>query len=319
MKKEKRIYLFFVGLLITGLIMAETSPLAAADKKFRMGISLPASDNPYWTAVRRGAEAKAKESNVDLLVKVADENQVKQLKDVEDFIQMKLDLIMVSAIEREGSQRVFEACKAAGIPTIAVGRGTISDLQLFWIGFDEYRVGVIFAEWVVKKFPNGCKLAWLRGPAGAGSFLDMEKGALSVWEKNPQVKIVYKQAGRDNRPTGMKLAEDALQAFPKGQLDVIIGGNDELGLGALSAVEAAGRTEVLVTGTNGTADALAAAKKGRLALTVGKPSGLLGYGAVEQAIDYLNGKRDFVKKQFVDPVPITPENIDKIDTTWTPK
>jgi ABC-type sugar transport system substrate-binding protein len=114
----------------------------------------------------------------------------------------------------------------------------------------------------------------------------------------PQVKIVYKQAGRDNRPTGMKLAEDALQAFPKGQMDVIIGGNDELGLGALSAVEAAGRTEVLVTGTNGTADALAAAKRGRLALTVGKPSGLLGYRAVEQAIDYLNGKRDFIRNSL---------------------
>jgi len=319
MKKEKMIYLFIVSLLITGLIMAETSPLAAADKRFRLGMSLPASDNPFWTAVRRGAEAKAKELNVDLLVKVADENQVKQLKDVEDFIQMKLDLIMVSAVEREGSQRVFEACKAAGIPTIAVGRGTVSDLPIFWIGFDEFKVGVIFAEWVVKKFPNGCKLAWLRGPAGAGSFLDMEKGGMSIWEKNPQVKIVYKQAGRDNRPTGMKLAEDALQAFPKGQLDVIIGGNDELGLGALSAVEAAGRTEVLVTGTNGTADALAAVKKGRLAMTVGKPSGLFGLRAVEQGVEYLNGRRDFLKKQYIEPVQITPENIDKIDTTWTPK
>jgi ribose transport system substrate-binding protein len=290
-----------------------------ATKKFRIGLSTPASDNPFWTTVRRGAEAKAKEMNVELLVKVADENQVKQLKDVEDFIQMKLDLIMVSAVEREGSQRVFEVCKAAGIPTIAVGRGTISELPIFWTGFDEFKVGFIFSEWTVKRFPNGCKLAWLRGPAGAGSFLDMEKGAMSVWEKNPQVKIVYKQAGRDNRPTGMKLAEDVLQAFPKGQLDVIIGGNDELGLGALSSVEAAGRTEVLVTGQNGTADAIAAVKKGRLALTVAKPSGVLGLSAVEQAVEYLKGKREFVKKQYVDPIPITPENIDKIDTTWTPK
>ncbi|MBA4394554.1 MAG: hypothetical protein C0407_13455 [Desulfobacca sp.] len=319
MRKEKMIGLMIVGFFVAGLIFLGTSPVAAADKKFRMGISLPASDNPFWIAVRRGAEARAKELNVDLLVKVADENQVKQLKDVEDFIQMKLDLIMVSAIEREGSQRVFEACKTAGVPSIAVGRGTVSDAQLFWIGFDEFKVGFIYGEWAVKKFPNGCKLAWLRGPAGAGSFVDMEKGAMSVWEKNPQVKIVYKQAGRDNRPTGMKLAEDALQAFPKGQLDVIIGGNDELGLGALSAVEAAGRTEVLVTGTNGTADALSAVRKGRLALTVGKPSGLLGYGAVGQAVEYLKGKRDFVKKQYVEPVPITPENINKIDTTWTPK
>ncbi len=303
-------------LCVTIALLAGTATVGSA-KTYVFGVSLPASDNPYWVAMRRGIEKTAAANGIKLQIAVANETVEKQVTDIEDMIQAGVDFLLVASVQRSGATKPIEDAVKAGIPVIAIGRDCDSTAPICWIGNNEAEVGRLAAEWIVARFGSaGAKIVWLRGPAGAQSYADMESGATAVFSKNPQIQILTKLAGRDNRPTGMQLMEDALQAYPK--IDAVFGGNDELALGALAAIEAAGRKGIVVIGTNGSKDARDAIIAGRLGMSVMKQPGLIGKLGVETALAYLGGARDIPKKTYAPVVLLTPDNISTTDVQYAP-
>ncbi len=267
--------------------------------------------------MRRGIESAAKANDVKLRIAVANETLEKQVTDIEDMIQAGVDFLLVAAVQRTGAVKPIEDAVRAGIPVIAIGRDCDSTATVCWIGHNDVETGRLQAEWLVEKSGSrGANIVWFRGVAGAQTYADVEVGANEVFAKNPQVKILTKLAGRDNRPTGMQLMEDALQAYP--EIDAVLGGNDELALGAIAAIEAANRKGIVVIGVNGTKDARDAILAGQLGMTIMKRPGLIGKTAIETALAYLAGKRDISKKIYVPTVVLTPENISTTDLQDAP-
>jgi ribose transport system substrate-binding protein len=143
----------------------------------------------------------------------------------------------------------------------------------------------------------------LRGPAGAATFDNLAKGYKEVMAKYPNIKIVYEHDNKLSREEGLKLAEDAIVAHPN--LALIYGANDDVALGAIQAVKAAGKAgKIVVTGMNGVPPALKAVKAGEIAMTVELNPVAWGRLGVDTLDTYMKGgkleQKVFIKHELVD-------------------
>jgi len=232
-----------------------------------IGVALASDTNPFYIAMLRGIQMRAKQIGYDVSVVTANSDVAKQIDGVNDLIAKGVDGILISPIDAKALCSVFDKAKAAGIPMMSIARGSACKSQVLHIAVDELLVGSQIAEWTAKKIAYKGKVAMLAGPAGAQAFMRFAKGYEDTMAKYPNIKIAFKHELLLTRENGLKFGEDALVAHP--DLKAIYGANDELGMGAAQAAAAAGlKANVIVTGMNGIPPAVRAVKRGAMDLTV---------------------------------------------------
>jgi ribose transport system substrate-binding protein len=301
----KRLLIF---VLLVLFIFSSTTVFA--QKKTRIGVSLPAADNPFFVRMREGVEEAAKKYNVEARIFLAGENQAKQLSDCEDLIQSKVDVLVFVPVDTQAAVPIVELAVAAGIPVVDLNRRVQSDKYMVRIGSDDVQVGVRIGEFLAKKLNGKGDLVMLRGKAGASVANQREEGLLSVITKYPGIKVLSKMANEHQRAEGMRIMEDLLQTHPK--IDAVYCINDEVALGAVGAIEAAKRKGILVTGIDANKDGIEAVRQGRMALTVAQRPRLMGKLGIEYALKIINGEK-IPKEVVTDIVVITPDNINSVD------
>ena len=238
---------------------------AAAEKT--IGVALASDTNPFYIAMLKGIETRAKELGYKVSVVTAEEDVARQLNGINDLIAKGVDGILASPIDAKALCSAFDKAKAAGIPMMAIARGSACKAQLLHIAVDEIRVGREIAEWTARSIGGKGKIAMLAGPAGAQAFMNFARGYEEGIARHPGIEVVYRQELALTREMGLKHGEDALVAHP--DIEAIYGANDELGMGAAQAVAAAGKKKaVIVTGMNGIPPAVRAVKRGAMDLTV---------------------------------------------------
>ncbi len=285
---------FFVAVAALGALLthAPLDDVAAQDKKFKVGISLPESQNPFYVVMGKSIVKTFEANGIEptLLMASADVNE--QVSQINDLIAAKVDAILVSPANTEGPAPALKAAHDAGIPLFMIARTLdpkYKDLWKTYVGFDYVKVGQMKGKWVVDNLKPG-KIAMLNGPAGALVSVNMEKGFKDVVEK-AGFQVVWAQNSVQTRENGLKLAEDALVSQP--DLVAIYAMNDDLALGAAQAVKAADKTgKVATLGMNGSPPALAAVHNGDLSMTILLDPVGWGKSAAQMVSDYLkSGKQ----------------------------
>jgi ribose transport system substrate-binding protein len=240
----------------------------AQDKKFRVGISLPEAQNPFYVAMGRSIVDAFKARNIEPILLSANADVNEQVNNINDLVAAKVDAILMSPLDQEGPAAAVERAHKAGIPIFMIARRLHDKYRSTWkafVGIDLELCGAMKGEWLVKNAKPG-KVAMLLGPAGALVTVEQERGFRGQVEK-AGFKVVWAQNSTQTRENGLKLAEDALVS--NRDLVAIYAGNDDLALGAAQAVKAAGlEGKVAVLGLNGSPPALAAVHKGDMAMTV---------------------------------------------------
>lgn len=212
----------------------------------------------------------------------ANSDPAKQLSDIEDLLARKPDLLVVAPIEYEPMAPVPGMAESAGVPLIVVDRalpGTPGQGQ--WLALlttDFVDTGAQVARDVVedltaaKGAPEG-KLLHISGNKGASPVVDEQTGLDSVLKDNPGISWAATCDGLYSREPGRKCTEDLLQAFPAGEIDGIVFDNDDMMIGGIQAIKAAGRTELLgkLWGKDGTVDGLQAMLDGDASFSVQTP------------------------------------------------
>jgi inositol transport system substrate-binding protein len=169
-------------------------------------------------------------------------------------------------------------------------------------------------EFVAEALNGVGNIAILEGMSGQNSAVKRTEGNTVTAEKYEGIKIIRQDTGKWDRAKGMEIAENWLQSGD--QIDAILANNDEMAIGAIRALEAAGKTaDVIVAGVDGTIDALQYVKEGTLAMTVFQsPFGQGGVG-VESAIKLINGESisGYIDVPFEK---VTPENVDEYIKIW---
>jgi ribose transport system substrate-binding protein len=296
----RRHAVLLAALVLPAVLMA--APASAQDK-ITIGVSLAQDDNPFYIAMLRGIRARAQELGWEVATVSANEDKVKQINGVQDLVARGVKGVLISPIDAVGVNAAYDAAKAGNVPIVSVARGSTSPNQTLHVAMDEKQIGRDIAEWTAKAIGSDGKVAMLLGPSGAPTFRNLGDGYTEVMGKHPKVQIAFKSDGPLTRERGVKQAEDALVANP--DLKAIYTANDDVALGAMQAVLAAGRADkTIVTGMNGVPPALRAVKDGKLAMTIELNPVLWGRLGVDVLAQYLKGDkvepRVFIKHVIID-------------------
>lgn len=271
----KKLLVFFV------LVIFATFSFA-----LKVGLSVSTLNNPFFVDLANGAQDKAKELGVELIIVDARDDSAKQLNDVEDLILQKVNIILVNPTDSDAVVAAIEEANDADIPVITVDRGASGGKVLLHIASDNVAGGRMAGAFIAEQLDGKGKVIELVGIPGTSSARDRGKGFNDEIAKYPNIKVVARQTANYNRAEGLVVMENLLQAHP--DVDAVFAHNDEMALGALEAIKAAGKIDdIIVVGFDATPDALESVKRGELAATIAQQPYLMGSLAVEKAVEYL--------------------------------
>lgn len=284
------------------------SPARAADKGL-VAFSQAGMENEWRVMDTREMESAFRKAGYDFIWTNANSDPAKQLSDIEDLLARKPALLVVAPIEYEPLAPVPRMADKAKVPLIVVDRNIpgepgkgewIATLTTNFIDSGE-QVARDVVDTLTKKngAPKGAVLH-ITGNTGASPVVDEQKGLDNVLSKYPDIKIAGTCDGLYSREPGRKCAEDLLQAFGKGKIDGIVFDNDDMMIGAIQALKALGRDELLgmLWGKDGTVDGLQAMLDGEARFSVQTPP-YFGAPAVKVFEDFRAGKDIEPKIQYV--------------------
>jgi ribose transport system substrate-binding protein len=256
---------------------------------FTVGLSISTLNNPFFVALKDGAVKKANELNVDLIISDARDNPAKQLNDIEDMIQRKVDLIIINPTDSDAIASSVEEANKASIPVITVDRGSNGGNVLLHIASDNIAGGAMAAEFIAEKLNQKGKVIELVGIPGTSAARDRGAGFEQAISKYKDIKIVAKQTANFNRAEGLVVMENLLQSNP--DVNAVFAQNDEMALGAIEALKSAGKLkDVIVVGFDAVPDAIKSVQNKEMAATIAQQPEKMGELAVTKAVEYLNTK-----------------------------
>lgn len=292
-----------LGLLFCLLI----SPLAWSDMK--IGVAVAQYDN-YIAYLVQAMQARAKEipGGASLQLEDAGGDVVRQLGQVENFISQKVDAIIVNPADTAATRKITERVTQAGIPLVYLNSRPEVDTfpaGVVFVGTDERRIGQMQMEYLAEKMGAKGNLAIILGRLAHDDTRKRTTGVRDVLAKYPDIKVVEEQSANWERDKGMDLMSNWLLSGKA--IDAVAANNDEMGIGAAMALRQAGRKDVMVGGVDGTADGLAAIKRGLLSVTVYRDTVGIGAGSVDAAVRLVN-KENLQGDIWVPVQLVTPEN-----------
>lgn len=261
---------------------------APAAGKVTIGLSISTQNNPFFVTLKEGAEKAAKEAGADLIVVDAQDDTAKQISGVEDLIQKKVSVILINPTDSAAIATAVESANKANIPVITVDRAAEGGQVVSHIASDNVKGGQMAGEFVLQALGGKGNIVELQGIAGTSAARDRGQGFHAAVDGKEGVKVVASQPADFDRAKGLSVMENILQ----GNKDVqaVFAHNDEMALGALQAVEAAG-SKILVVGFDATDDAVKAVNDGKMAATVAQKPAAIGETAVQTAMKVAKGEK----------------------------
>jgi ribose transport system substrate-binding protein len=271
----------------TGLGGKAASTTAVPDA-VTVGLSISTMNNPFFVALRDGAQAEAKAAGINLITVDAQNDPAKQIADVEDLIQKRVPVILLNPTDSDAVANVVKEAAAAGIKVISLDRAVNGAEVSSHIASDNVAGGRMAGEFLLRRLGGKGNLVELVGIPGSSAARERGEGFDSAIEGKPGVKVVAKQPANFDRAEGLTVMENILQ----GNKDIqgVFAQNDEMALGAERAIEEAGVKNVVIVGFDATPDAVAAVKAGKLAATVQQKPELIGKMGVDTAKLLIEGK-----------------------------
>lgn len=297
-------------LMVCSFLLVSFVTDAGAQGKKVIGLSMVQKDSDWWAMMAKLGEQAARAMGYDVITVWANGDQEKQIKDVEDLIQRKVDLIIMGPVQQDGSMVAIDEAFKAGIPTVTVGRLSKTKNVAAAVVADEAEFGRKQIQQIAKDYPNGANIVFLFGPMGAGYAIQMfDDGTTPELKKYPKLKLLHKYTSpSDIASDGMKNAEDAIVRF--NNIDVFAASNDGLALGAVRAVQSAGKADkIKVYGAGATLMGMQAVYDGQMRYTTIKSQAIMAEKALAFVDQILNKKPLASKKGLVPPVVVTKDNV----------
>lgn len=287
-------------------------PEAAAAEDVTVGVSIANFDDTFLTYMMDGMKEKAGGmEGVNVTYVDARSDAATQLSQVENFITQGMKAIIVNPVNTEATGPITEACAKAGIPLVYLNRlpANLPD-DVTFVGSESIDAGIFQMEYIGEKLGGKGNIVIMMGVLDHEAAVMRTEGVKKVIaEKYPDIKVVAEQTGNWSRAEGMTLMENWLSGGQ--QIDAVCANNDDMALGAINALEAAGKLEgMLVGGVDCTPDAVQALKDGKLSVTVFQDAAGQGGGSVEAAVKKARGES--VEKLVMIPfVKVTKDNVDQ--------
>jgi ABC-type sugar transport system substrate-binding protein len=281
----------------------DSSTSTSSGSSLTVGFAQVGAESSWRTAETESIKSEAEKRGVNLKFSDAQGKQENQIKAVNGFIAQGVDAIILAPVVETGWEQVLKEAKDAEIPVVLVDRGLkVSDDSLYatLIASDFVAEGRMAGEWLAERSGGKASIIELQGTPGAAPAIDRKKGFEEAIKAHAGMKIIASQSGDFRRSGGKEVAEALLKVHGD-KVTAIYAHNDDMALGAIQAIEEAGKkpgTDIVVVSIDGVKGAFEAMVKGSLNCSV-ECSPLLGplaFDAVEKAV----AGENLPKKTIVD-------------------
>ena len=286
--------------------LAEGLPPLKQKATYKVGFAQTESNNPWRLAQTASMKAEAEKLGWQLVYTDAAGSAAKQVADVNSMIAQGVDFIFLPPREEKPLIPAVLNAKKAGIPVLLVDRNVDPSLAkpgvdfLAFIGSNFVLEGQRVADWTIEKTGGKGKIIELEGSVGASPANDRKKGFDdTIKAKAPGMVILASQSGDFARDKGRQVAETLLQAHP--DATIVYAHNDEMALGAIAAIEAAGKVpgkDILVVSIDGEKDGVQAIVDGKLGCSC-ECNPRFGPAAFDILYKYANG--DTIPPMIINP------------------
>jgi galactofuranose transport system substrate-binding protein len=240
---------------------------ASDQDQLTLGFAQVGAESGWRTANTKSVKESAKEAGINLKFSDAQQKQENQIKAIRSYILQRVDVIAFSPVVETGWDAVLMEAQRANIPVILTDRAVDSDSSLYetFLGSDFVKEGLKAGEWLVDNSgQEPANVVEIQGTTGSAPAIDRKEGFEKAISGAPNIEIVASQTGDFTRSGGKQVMEAFLKSEP--EIDVVYAHNDDMGLGAIEAIEEAG----MVPGKDIKIITVDAVKDGMKALAAGK-------------------------------------------------
>ena len=294
---QRRLLGFAATITATALALAGCSTASGgddSDDKYTVGVSMLNMRDPDLAVMADAMTEQAKSQGMDLVMVDAKGDVATELSQIEDLVTRKVDAIVMMPIDGTTSQTAAKMANDADIPLFILSTAFADDSPVeyqSYIGVDDTEAGRMQADYVNTMLPDGGKIIYIVGTYGA-SWTDRRKTGF-MEKKNDNIEIATEIQANGSRDEAKRVMEDLLSRYStKGEIVGLVAHNDEMAIGAASAIKEAGRLGEfkVIVAVDGTPPGLQAIQDGEMTATIKQNSAEQGVKAVDVVNDFLAGK-----------------------------
>jgi len=282
-----------------GALAAAPRPRLPPDHRIVLGFAQVGKESDWRLADTESIKTAAREAGIELIFRDGEQKQENQIKAIREFIAKKVDVIAFSANVESGWGEVLREAKAAGIPVFIIDRPVDEKDESLWVslmGSDFLEEGRRAARWLIEYLhtQKPVNIVELQGTIGSAPAIDRKIGFEEVLKDHPNYRIIVSESGDFFRSVGREVMQKILKELADKNLrmDVLFAHNDDMAIGAIAAMEAAGLKpgkDVVIVSVDAIRDAFKAMIAGKLNCTV-ECSPLLGPQLMKAVKDYMSGQ-----------------------------
>lgn len=281
------------------------------ESKGRIALAMSHMTNSFTTTVADAAKEKGEELGYEVTVFDGEQDASTQVGQIEQAVSQGFDAILVEPVSKDGVMPGLLAANDAGVPIATiVQKAEDQSLAAAYIGGDEVAAGTLEMEQAVEAIDGEGGIAVLYGPMGSDAQIARNQGYEAVLEKHPDVTVEFDQTANWVTAEALKLVENWLSTGT--EIKAIVAQNDGMAVGAVQAIENAGKTgEIQVFGIDATEDGVAAIESGGLAGSVSQDTPGIGKLGVETIVKVIEGE-EVPEEVLTEAVWITKDNLDEL-------
>ena len=260
---------------------------ANAMAKETIALVVSTLNNPFFVSLKEGAQKEADKLGYTLVVLDSQNNPAKELANVQDLTVRGTKLLLINPTDSDAVGNAVKMANQANIPVITLDRVANQGKVVSHVASDNVAGGKMAGDFIAEKLGDGAKVIELQGTAGASAARERGEGfkqAIAAHKFN----VLASQPADFDRTKGLNVMQNLLTAHP--DVQAVFAQNDEMALGALRALQTAGRNDVLVVGFDGTDDGIKAVQGGKLGATVAQMADQIGVIGVVTADKALKGE-----------------------------
>ena len=278
------------GLAVASLLAFPADTLAQARPKivvFTKNVT-----NPFWRAVRIGADKAGKELGADIehAAPTKPDNIEEQTRLVEDWIVRKPSAFVFVPVDYKALVPSIQKVNKAGIPVV-IFTNRMTDVDFVtYIGSDDEAIGYEITKYLIRALGGKGKIVHIDGVPAAITAQNRKKGLERALKEHPGIELLASQPGNYRRLPAVQVFENLMQRFPV--IDGVVSANDDMAVGVAEALIAAGRGgKTKVVGIDAIPDGAAAILSGKMQATADFSGHDHGYLATSAAIRHLRGEK----------------------------
>ncbi|WP_103745084.1 ribose ABC transporter substrate-binding protein RbsB [Escherichia coli] len=257
---------------------------ANAMAKDTIALVVSTLNNPFFVSLKDGAQKEADKLGYNLVVLDSQNNPAK----VQDLTVRGTKILLINPTDSDVVGNAVKMANQANIPVITLDRQATKGEVVSHIASDNVLGGKIAGDYIAKKAGEGAKVIELQGIAGTSAARERGEGFQQAVAAH-KFNVLASQPADFDRTKGLNVMQNLLTAHP--DVQAVFAQNDEMALGALRALQTAGKSDVMVVGFDGTPDGEKAVNDGKLAATIAQLPDQIGAKGVETADKVLKGEK----------------------------